>query len=35
MLAVNDVVRRRIRLAMSQYAVTHLTDQQKVEALLR
>ena len=35
MLAVHDVLRRRIRLAQSQYAVSHLTDQQKVEALPR
>ena len=35
MLAVHDVVRRRIRLAHSQFAVTHLTDKQKVASLLR
>ena len=35
MLAVHDVVRRHIRLAHSHSAVTHLTDQQKVEVLLR
>ena len=35
MLAVHDVVRRHIRLAHSQFAVTHLTDKQKVAALLR
>ena len=26
MLALHDVVRRRIRLAFSQFAVTHVTD---------
>ena len=35
MLAVHDVVRRHIRLAHSHSAVTHLTDKQKVAALLR
>ena len=35
MLAVHDVVRRGIRLAHSQFAVTHLTDKQKVAFLLR